>query len=74
MAARETPIPGSVDRAVSTPEAVGLTAGDAETTSATVKAKKDQITCPNCGRVYDVRASMQGTTIPCLCGFLINVA
>lgn len=54
--------------------AVGDTVGDAEVTSDQVKTKKDTVECPNCHRVWPVSDRHRGTTIPCLCDFLISVA
>lgn len=73
MAERQPPTPGSVDRANSASAAVGETAGEAETTAAVVKTRKNTVACPNCKRIFDVGTGMHGKTIPCLCGFLINV-
>lgn len=74
MAATQPPRAGEINRATGTPEPVGDTAGAAETTSDQVKAKKDTVTCPNCGRVWPVRTNDKGTIIPCLCGFQVEVA
>jgi hypothetical protein len=65
---------GEFTRATGTPENIGSTAGDADVTADTVKAKKDTIECPNCHRSWPVRTGDKGSTFPCLCGFLISVA
>lgn len=74
MAATQPPRQGEINRANSQPEPVGSSAGPAETTSDQVKIKKDTVTCPNCGRAWPVGTNDKGTTLPCLCGFSIEVA
>lgn len=74
MAATQPPRQGEISRANSQPELVGSSAGPSETTSDQVKAKKDAVTCPNCQRSWPVRTNDKGTTLPCLCGFNIEVA
>lgn len=74
MAATQPPRQGEINRANSQPEPIGSTAGPAEVTADQVKAKKDTVECPNCTRVWPVRTNDKGTTIPCLCGFLLEIA
>lgn len=59
------------------PGSVGLTAGPAEETSGLVKIRKvgdDQVVeCPNCNRRWPNAPRYRGSTIPCVCGYLLNV-
>lgn len=71
---KQAPRAGEINRATSTADPIGDTAGPAEVTADQVKAKKGEVTCPNCKRVWPVRVNDAGSTIPCLCGFLIEVA
>lgn len=74
MAAQQPPRAGEINRANSAPEPIGSSAGPAETTSDLVKPKAGVATCPNCSREWPVRTNDKGSTIPCLCGFNIEVA
>lgn len=74
MAVTQPPRQGELNRANSQPEPIGSTAGPAEETGDQVKPKKGTVTCPNCGRAWSVRTDDAGSTIPCLCGFQIEVA
>jgi len=71
---REVPRAGELSRAASVAQAVGDTAGPAETTFEVVKPKSSTAICPNCERAWPVRAADKGSTLPCLCGFQISVA
>lgn len=74
MATPQPPRAGEINRGSGAPEPIGSTAGPAEETADQVKAKKGEVTCPNCGRSWSARDRDKGTTIPCLCGFQIEVA
>jgi hypothetical protein len=53
---------------------VGATLGPAEEVSGVVKPDKDGVvSCPNCNRRYADAARYVGSTLPCVCGFQIEV-
>jgi|GEM_PF-3437196 len=72
-APRDVPRAGELSRTTSVAQAVGDTAGLAETTFEVIKPKSNTAICPNCDRAWPVRAADKGATLPCLCGFLISV-
>lgn len=62
------------------PFAVGHTIGPADTTTVllepparTKRALDRQLVCPNCDRRHAYTPALQGATIPCLCGTLLDV-
>lgn len=73
MPPTQPPRAGEINQANSTSVPVGTTAGPAETTSDLVEPKKGAVTCPNCKRSWPVRPADTGSTLPCLCGFLIEI-